>query len=90
MCARSGARYRGKCTVLGACGIMRMRRGTRVVHTVSMIRAAMKELRRKTFRTNCEGKWVVRRRHEPSRHECTKRERNQQDAGDQLATAWMC
>ena len=67
-----------------------MRHGTRMVRTDSVSHVVMQELRREALGADFEDKRMVRSRHESRRHERTKRERNQQDAGDKLMAALMC
>jgi hypothetical protein len=84
---RSGTRYRREYAMLRSRGAMGMRSALGMMHAVPMSHPVMQQLCREAVGANLEGKWVVCRRHEPRRHERTKRQRNEQDAGDKLATA---
>jgi len=61
-----------------------------MVHSVRMVHPIMQELCREAVRANLDRKWVVRVEHESCGHERTQRQREEQDAGDKLATPLTC
>ena len=71
--------------MLGSGGAVVMS-GTGTMRALLMLHCVMKELRWKAFRADLKGKCMVRCGHEARRHERTRRQCEQQDADNQLAT----